>query len=202
MTLAATMASSVALVSQSAILGYRLSALVCILVCLIRFRGRDEETTSSWDHRIADGNIGIGPICSLQYCRRQPGLRMGRLASDNALQRHIAESPRKYSASQGYARMQSLWILRTAKAAMKKLFLTGIAVLLLATGTANAQWIPPGCGSSWQICAARIHARAVWRVKHPGVNYYAGFSRCGSYRSTLDVQRCAAQVNALRQAGK
>src|SRR6516164_4325538 len=62
MTLAATMASLVALASRSAILGYRLSVLACILVCLIRFRGRDEETTSSRNYCTANGNIGIGPI--------------------------------------------------------------------------------------------------------------------------------------------
>src|SRR5262249_16898580 len=45
------------------------------------------------------------------------------------------------------------------KATMKKLLLTGIAALFLATGTAHAQlnsfprgdW-RGGCGSSWQIC--------------------------------------------------
>jgi hypothetical protein len=34
--------------------------------------------------------------------------------------------------------MQSLRILRTAEAAMKKLLLTGVAALFLATGTAPA----------------------------------------------------------------
>ena|SRR6516225_6690280 len=67
MTLAATTVSSVALASQSAILGYRQSALACILVYLIKFRGHDdEETTSNRNRCAADGNLGICPIRSLQ----------------------------------------------------------------------------------------------------------------------------------------
>ena len=62
MTLAATTVSSVALVSQSAILGYLQSVLAYIPACLRRSRGHHEKTTPSWDNRIADGNISIGPI--------------------------------------------------------------------------------------------------------------------------------------------
>src|SRR5262249_24033529 len=70
-------------------------------------------------------------IRALQYCRWQPDLRMGGITSYNALP--CPETPRKNSASQGYTRRQSLRVVRTAKAAMKKLFLTGIATLFLAT---------------------------------------------------------------------
>jgi len=35
--------------------------------------------------------------------------------------------------------MQKLWILRTAEVKVKKLFLTGVAALFLATGAAHAQ---------------------------------------------------------------
>ena len=88
MTLAATTVSSVALASQSAILGYRQSALACILVYLIKFRGHDdEETTSNRNRCAADGNLGICPIRSLQYCRWQPNLRVGGFTSYNALHR-------------------------------------------------------------------------------------------------------------------
>jgi len=47
--------------------------------------------------------------------------------------------------------MQSLWVLRTAKAAMKKLFLTGIAALFLATGTAHA-----GCHDFYFRCDKKL----------------------------------------------
>jgi hypothetical protein len=85
---------------------------------------------------VADGNIGIGPIRSLQYCRWQQYLRMGGFTSYYALHCHVAESSRKYSASQGYARMQSLWVLRTAKATMKKLLLAGVAALSMLGASA------------------------------------------------------------------
>src|SRR5262249_32129034 len=62
MTLAATMESSVALASQSAILGYLQSALVCTPRCFRKCRGQDEETAFSRNCCAADGNIGSGPI--------------------------------------------------------------------------------------------------------------------------------------------
>src|SRR5262249_60863829 len=62
MTLAATMAFSVVLASQSAILGYHQSALVCTPRCFRKCRGQDEETAFSRNCCAADGKIGISPI--------------------------------------------------------------------------------------------------------------------------------------------
>src|SRR5262245_47634855 len=95
MILAATTVCSVDPVSQSAILGYHQSALVCILHCSIRFRGQDEKATSNRNCCVADGNIGIGPIRSLQYYRWRPDLCMGGITSDNALLSPIAATPKK-----------------------------------------------------------------------------------------------------------
>ena len=58
MTLAGTMAVSVVLVFQSAILGYRPSVLAYILVCLTRFRGRDEKGSPSRSCGAVPGNRG------------------------------------------------------------------------------------------------------------------------------------------------
>src|SRR5262245_60645143 len=60
MTLAAITVFSVALVSQSAILGYHLSVLAYILVCLTRFRGRDEKGSYSRSCCAVPGNGGSG----------------------------------------------------------------------------------------------------------------------------------------------
>src|SRR5262249_45056889 len=58
MILAATTVCSVDLVSQSAILGYHQSALVCILVCLIKFQGRDEKGPPNRSCAAVPGNGG------------------------------------------------------------------------------------------------------------------------------------------------
>jgi hypothetical protein len=86
----------------------------------------NEKATSNRNCCAADGNIGISPIRSLQYCRWQQYLRMGGFTSYNALHCHVAESSCKYGASPGYTRMQSLWILLTAKATIRKLFLSPV----------------------------------------------------------------------------
>src|SRR6516225_6490076 len=145
MILAATMASSVDPVSQSAIPGYRLSALVCILVCLIRFRGRDEETTSSRNCCIADGNIGIGPInqsCGWLLRWRWDVCRKSLLLVWDYV-RHPSvpgQNFEKSSARAGYTRLQGIRTLRTAEAAVKKLFLAGVAALsVLSASAAHAR---------------------------------------------------------------
>src|SRR5262249_35176187 len=58
MILAATTVCSVDPVSQSAILGYHQSALVCILVCLIKFQGQDEKGPPNRSCCTAPGNRG------------------------------------------------------------------------------------------------------------------------------------------------
>ena len=161
------MASSVDPVSQSAIPGYRLSALVCILVCLIRFRGRDEETTSSRNCCIADGNIGIGPInqsCGWLLRWRWDVCRKSLLLVWDYV-RHPSvpgQNFEKSSARAGYTRLQGIRTLRTAEAAVKKLLLTSIAALLLATGGAHAQMSPsPPTAGRWQIIATSVPG-VVW----------------------------------------
>jgi hypothetical protein len=62
---------------------------------------------------------------------------VGGFTSYNALLCLVAVGPPKYGKSQGYARMQSLRIMRTAEAAVKKLLLSGVAALFLATGAVN-----------------------------------------------------------------
>ena len=49
--------------------------------------------------------------------------------------------------------MQSLWILRAAKATMKKLLLAGVAALLMATGTAHAD------NEKWEASFRQCHIR-------------------------------------------
>jgi len=91
---------------------------------------------------------------------------------------------------------------------MKKLLLTGIAALFLATGTAHAQLnsFPRGdwrgsCGSSWQICAEKARGRAIWQAQHPGGSYRALLIRCfraTDHSSTFAMQRCRDQVNGKK----
>jgi hypothetical protein len=158
------MASSVDPVSQSAIPGYRLSALVCILVCLIRFRGRDEETTSSRNCCIADGNIGIGPInqsCGWLLRWRWDVCRKSLLLIWDYV-RHPSvpgQNFEKSSARAGYTRLQGIPTLRTAEAAVKKLLLTGIATLLLTTGAAHA---------TEDFCAVVLKNRDGWLALREG----------------------------------
>ena len=139
------MASLVALASRSAILGYRLSVLACILVCLIRFRGRDEETTSSRNCCIADGNIGIGPInqsCGWLLRWRWNVCRKSLLLVWDYV-RHPSvpgQNFEKSSARAGYTRLQGIRTLRTAEAAVKKLLLTGIAALLMPALLASSAY--------------------------------------------------------------
>src|SRR5215472_10464970 len=78
MILAATTVCSVHPVSQSAILGYHQSALVCILVCLIKFQGQDEKgppnrscgaVPGKWCHRALDDE----PLVSFQASHDRTG---------------------------------------------------------------------------------------------------------------------------------
>jgi hypothetical protein len=62
----------------------------------------------------------------------------------NAMPRPFTEGPRKYGASQGYTRMQSLRILRTAEVKVKKLLLAGVAALsVLSASAAHADPCQP-----------------------------------------------------------
>src|SRR6516165_2741423 len=84
MILAATTVCSVDPVSQSAILGYHQSALVCILHCSIRFRGQDEKATSNRNCCVADGNLlhrQIGGIGERTLRRWAPRVHLTRVSA-------------------------------------------------------------------------------------------------------------------------
>ena len=173
------MASLVDPVSQSAILGYHQSALVCILGCSIKYRGHDEKTTSSRNYCTADGNIGISPInqsCGWllrwrwDVCRKSLLLVWDYVRHPSVPGQNFAKS----SAREGYTRLQGIRILQTAEAAVKKLFLSGIATLFLATGTAHAQ--------------------------REGGAFFGPFSRGDSSGASGQLRKCSARANADEKA--
>jgi hypothetical protein len=99
---------------------------------------------------IADGNIGIGPInqsCGWLLRWRWDVCRKSLLLVWDYV-RHPSvpgQNFEKSSARAGYTRLQGIRTLRTAEAAVKKLLLTGIAALFLATGAAHTETNALGC---------------------------------------------------------
>src|SRR5215471_17295992 len=100
--------------------------------------GIGEKATSNWNCCAADGNISIGPInqsCGWllrwrwDVCRKSLLLVWAYVRHPSVPGQNFAKS----SARAGYTRLQGIRNLRTAEAAVKKPFITGVAALFLST---------------------------------------------------------------------
>jgi hypothetical protein len=205
MTLAATMASSVVLASRSAILGYHQSALVCTPRYFRKYRGQDEETAFSRNCCAADGNIGIGPInksCGWllrwrwNVCRKSLLLVWDYVRHPSVPGQNFAKS----SARAGYTQLQGIRSLRTAEAAVKKLLLTSIAALFLATGAAHAtEMFHAQCGHK----LIYVFGRNGWSFgtqeegELPERQFRLGFDKKGMRTLYFRVRKCHHYVDEI-----